>query len=89
MDKCAGYCDDSTHIHRTNVDLIESVIYNIMFHFRQMSIYNINNSKIQIIITILKKIYQNEYNTDLHHCRIEEWINAMGDKQACIILLSL
>ena len=32
---------------------------------------------------------ENEYNTDLYHCRIGEWINTMGDKQAFIILLAL
>ena len=39
--------------------------------------------KIHIIITRLKiekKI--NEHNTELHHCRIREWISTMGDKQA-------
>ena len=45
--------------------------------------------KIHIIMTVLKKDCQNECNTDLHHCRIGEWINTMGDKQAFIILLAL
>ena len=46
--------------------------------------------KIHIIITILKnKNCYNEYNTDIHHCRVGEWINTIGNKQAFIIVFAL